>query len=111
MIRTVGFMNQGFFERVYQIVKQIPKGNVMTYSQIARQLQSPRSARIVGWALHINPNPSEIPCHRVINSKGMISSGFVFGGPMEQRKMLEDEGIVFDEYDKICLEKYLFKID
>lgn len=94
-------MSEGFFEKVYDIVKQIPKGKVMSYGQIAKMLGQPRSARIVGWALHSNPNPSEIPCHRVVNSKGMISSGFAFGGSDVQKKMLEDEGIVFDENGKI----------
>lgn len=103
-------MKLGFFERVYDVVKQIPKGYVMTYSQIAKVLGSPRSARIVGWALHVNPDNTLIPCHRVVNSKGMISSGFVIGGPQVQRQKLEAEGIQFDEQGKINLKTYLFKI-
>lgn len=101
-------MKKGFFERVYDVVKQIPCGYVMTYSQIAGVLGSPRSARIVGWALHVNPDNTRIPCHRVVNSKGMISGGYVFGGPEMQRQLLETEGIIFDAEGKINLEKYLF---
>lgn len=99
-------MSQGFFKSVYDIVMQIPVGRVMTYGQVAKAVNSPRSARIVGWALHVNPNNSVIPCHRVVNSKGMISSGFAFGGPEVQRQMLEAEGIVFDDNGSIDLDKY-----
>lgn len=94
-------MSKGFFEKVYDLVKQIPKGKVMSYGQIAKILGQQCNARVVGWALHSNPNPGEIPCHRVVNSKGMISSGFAFGGPEVQRRMLENEGIVFDEKGRI----------
>jgi len=57
----------------------------------------------VGWALHKNPYYGEVPCHRVVNRNGEISSGFAFGGPFEQKKMLEKEGIIFDENGKINL--------
>lgn len=99
-------MNQGFFDRVYEIVVKIPKGKVMTYSQIAKILGNPKNARIVGWALHVNPDNSVIPCHRVVNVKGMVSSGFAFGGSTIQREMLQTEGIIFDNSGKINLEKY-----
>jgi methylated-DNA-protein-cysteine methyltransferase-like protein len=95
-----------FFEDVYEVVRKIPKGKVATYGQIAKILGQPRRAKIVGWALHKNPYFGEVPCHRVVNRNGEISSGFAFGGPMEQRKMLEDEGIIFEEDGKINLRKY-----
>lgn len=98
-----------FFEDVYEVVRKIPKGKVATYGQIAKILGQPRRAKIVGWALHKNPYFGEVPCHRVVNRNGEISSGFVFGGPMEQRKMLEDEGIIFEEDGKINLNKYSWK--
>lgn len=99
-----------FFEDVYEIVRKIPKGKVATYGQIARMMGQPRRAKIVGWALHKNPYFGEVPCHRVVNRNGEISSGFVFGGPMEQRKLLEDEGIIFEEDGKINLNKYLWEL-
>ncbi|HOM01861.1 MAG TPA: MGMT family protein [Acetivibrio sp.] len=97
-----------YFEKVYEIVKKIPYGKVATYGQIARMLGTPRSAKIVGWALHKNPYYGEVPCHRVVNRNGEISSGFAFGGPFEQKKLLEQEGIIFDESGKINLKKYLW---
>lgn len=97
-----------FFEDVYEIVKKIPKGKVATYGQIARMLGKPRWARIVGWALHSNPYYGEVPCHRVVNRNGEISSSFAFGGEFEQQKLLEQEGIIFDESGKINLKKYLW---
>jgi methylated-DNA-protein-cysteine methyltransferase-like protein len=101
-------MSKGFFSCVYNLVMQIPAGHVVTYSQIAKALGKPRSARVVGWALHVNPDNRLIPCHRVVNSQGMISSGFAFGGPDEQRKMLESEGIIFDKDNRINLDIYRY---
>ena len=66
-----------FFETVYEIVKQIPRGKVMSYGQIARAAGFPRKAREVGWALHVNPDPEHIPCHRVVNREGRVSPAFV----------------------------------
>jgi methylated-DNA-protein-cysteine methyltransferase-like protein len=97
-----------FFNEVYKIVKEIPKGKVMTYGQIARLLGRPKHARIVGWALHVNPDNTCIPCHRVVNRNGMISSGFAFGGPNAQREMLENEGIKFNQEGKIDLSTYMY---
>lgn len=99
-----------FNERVYDIVRQIPRGKVATYGQIARLIGHPKSARVVGWALHNNPDSNNIPCHRVVNSQGKISSGYAFGGPNVQRELLENEGIVFDQFGKIDLEKFSINI-
>ncbi len=99
-----------FFEEVYDIVRKIPKGKVATYGQIARMLGQPKRAKIVGWALHKNPYFGEVPCHRVVNRNGEISSGFAFGGITVQKEMLEAEGIIFDEGSKIDLNKYLWKL-
>ena len=67
----------GFFARVYETVEQIPVGFVATYGQIARLIGEPRRARYVGYALHSNPRPGEIPCHRVVFADGRICEGFV----------------------------------
>ena len=86
-----------FFETVYEIVKQIPRGKVMSYGQIARAAGFPRKAREVGWALHVNPDPEHIPCHRVVNREGRVSPAFVFGGENMQVAHLKSEGVEFDE--------------
>lgn len=86
-----------FFETVYEIVKQIPRGKVMSYGQVARAAGFPRKAREVGWALHVNPDPEHIPCHRVVNREGRVSPAFVFGGENMQVALLKSEGVEFDE--------------
>lgn len=98
-----------FFESVYEVVKQIPEGKIATYGQIAKILGQPRKAKIVGWALHANPYKGVVPCHRVVNRYGELSEEFVFGGKDVQRKLLENEGIIFDESGTINLQKYLWK--
>lgn len=85
----------GFFERVYDAVEQIPEGMVATYGQIAKLVGEPRKARYVGYALHSNPRPGVVPCHRVVFADGSICEGFAFGGPDAQRALLEDEGVAF----------------
>lgn len=80
--------SEGFFERVYEVVEQIPEGMVATYGQVALLAGRPRSARYVGYALHSNPRPGEIPCHRVVFADGRICEGFAFGGPDAQRELL-----------------------
>lgn len=92
--------------RVYAFVKEIPKGRVTTYGQIAAHLGNRNLSRAVGNALHHNPNPKEIPCHRVVNAKGEVSQAFAFGGAAAQRQLLEQEGIVFESDGKIDLKKY-----
>lgn len=90
-------MNQSLntFEKIYEVVKQIPKGNVATYGQVATLAGNPRWARIVGYALHVNPNPAMIPCYRVVTKEGNVSKAFAFGGENEQIRLLEEEGIGF----------------
>lgn len=98
----------GFFEEVYNVVRQIPEGKVCTYGYIAKLLGQPRKSKIVGWALHSNPYKGIVPCHRVVNRNGELSGSFAFGGLDEQKKLLENEGIIFDEDGKIDLKKYLW---
>ena len=82
-----------FFEKVYEAVKRIPKGKVATYGQIALLCGSPRAARQVGYALHVNPDPEGIPCYRVVDRFGSVSSAFAFGGGNRQIELLEADGI------------------
>ncbi|MBQ7061020.1 MAG: MGMT family protein [Clostridia bacterium] len=83
----------GVFTRIYEIVKRIPRGRVATYGQIAALAGNPRLARVVGYALHVNPDPEHIPCFRVVNREGRVSPAFAFGGENMQIKLLEDEGV------------------
>lgn len=98
------------FEKIYEVVMKIPKGRVATYGQVATLAGNPRWARVVGYALHNNPAPGIIPCHRVVNREGRVAEGFVFGGGDAQRDLLEKEGIVFGLDGRIDLEEYGIKI-
>ena len=91
------------FQRIYQIVQQIPYGKVATYGQIAAAIGNPRLARVVGYALHANPSPSTIPCHRVVKKDGRVSEAFAFGGENAQIELLLREGVTFSEYGKVDL--------
>ncbi len=88
-------MNQSAFEKIYEVVKQIPYGQVATYGQIAAIAGNKRWARVVGYALHANPNPDEIPCYRVVNKEGKVSDAFAFGGGNRQVALLKAEGVEF----------------
>lgn len=94
------------FERIYEVVKKIPKGRVATYGQVAMLAGNLRWSRVVGYALHNNPSPGIIPCHRVVNRMGKVAEGFAFGGGQTQRRLLEEEGIVFESDGHIDLRKY-----
>lgn len=96
------------FERIYAVVKQIPAGKVATYGQVAMLAGNPRWARVVGYALHSNPTPILIPCHRVVNREGKTAPAFAFGGEGVQREWLEQEGIVFDADGRVDLSTYLW---
>lgn len=101
-------MNGGFFGRVYEVVRRIPKGKVATYGQIACLAGNPRAARQVGYALHVNPEPIVIPCHRVVNRYGYLAGGFAFGGAEAQAALLRAEDVEVDEQYTVSLEKYLW---
>lgn len=80
-------------KRIYEAVKKIPYGRVATYAQVAEMAGDRKMARAVGNALHKNPDPDNIPCYRVVNSKGMLAEAFVFGGINMQEKLLKEEGV------------------
>ena len=96
------------FEKIYRLVLRIPRGRVMTYGQIARLLEDRYSPRLVGWAMHATPKDERnIPWHRVINSRGAVSTGrVILAEPDRQRLMLEAEGVVFDERGHCDLSVY-----
>lgn len=87
-------MNDNFFDRVYEVVKQVPPGRVTSYGAIARYIGSPQSSRMVGWAMN-NSHASEefIPAHRVVNRNGLLTGKHHFDGPEVMTELLESEGI------------------
>ena len=96
------------YQKIYEIVKQIPKGCVASYGQVAALAGNPRWQRVVGYALHVNPDPAHIPCYRVVNREGRLSDAFAFGGVNEQKLLLEAEGVeVTDGY--VDMELYQWK--
>lgn len=82
-----------FFTDVYRAVAAIPCGCVASYGQIARICGRPKASRVVGYALHVNPLPGVIPCHRVVNRNGRLAPSFAFGGAEIQKSLLENEGV------------------
>ena len=92
-------------KRIYEAVKKIPKGMVATYADVAEMAGDRKMARAVGNALHKNPDPSTIPCHRVVNSKGELAGEYAFGGAWKQAQILESEGVEITE-GKVNLKKY-----
>ena len=99
----------GFFDRVYRVLRQVPKGKVVTYGQIAYAIGAPRCARQVGYALHANPEPITIPCHRVVNKSGRLAPAFAFGGEEVQAKLLQGEGVEVSKESIVDLKKYLYQ--
>jgi len=98
-----------FFTKVYETVKLIPQGKVATYGQIAALCGNPRASRAVGYALHVNPEPYFIPCHRVVNRFGYLSGGFAFGGIEVQKRLLLNEDVDFEDEYRVNLSKHLWE--
>lgn len=101
-------MEPNFFERVYRVVKRIPRGKVASYGQVAGMLGHPRAARTVGWALSsmTSAQASEVPWHRVINSAGRISISRMDLSAELQRQLLEEEGVEFDANGYVDLRRF-----
>lgn len=87
--------NMNTFEKIYEVVKSIPKGKVASYGTVALLAGNPRWSRVVGYALHVNPQPGTIPCHRVVTKNGELAKAFAFGGENMQRTLLTEEGVEF----------------
>ena len=90
------------------MVKPLPDGKVKTYGKIARLCGNPRLSGVVGYALHVNPEPGVIPCQRVVNRFGDLSSALAFGGINEQRLLLEAEGVYIRPDDTVDLSVYFW---
>lgn len=93
------------FERIYEVVKNIPKGKVATYGQVAALAGNPRWSQVVGYALHVNPDPEGIPCYRVVNRFGELTKAFAFGGVNMQAQLLKNDGVEVCD-NKVNLELY-----
>ena len=97
------------FDRIYNVVSMIPKGKVATYGMVAQLAGNKRWARVVGYALHNNPDREKIPCHRVVNRQGRVAKAFVFGGENEQVRLLRSEGVEVKD-SIVDLDKYLWNV-
>lgn len=95
------------FEKIYEVVKKIPRGKVATYGQIARLAGNAKWSRVVGYALHVNPDPANIPCFRVVNRFGCLSGAFAFGGADAQAKLLRADGVVVRN-NAVDLDKFMW---
>jgi len=94
------------YERIYAVVRRIPRGRVCTYGRVAALAGNPGAARQVGYALHALPEHTALPWHRVINAAGRISLRRGGGHELEQRFRLEAEGVVFDQSGRVSLEQF-----
>lgn len=98
--------NNTVFDKIYQVVKRIPKGKVATYGQVALAAGNPRWARVVGYALHCNPDPDSIPCYRVVDRNGRVSPAFAFGGQNIQIEMLKNDGVIFTDETHVDMSRF-----
>jgi len=101
--------NDNFFERVYTIARQIPYGKVTSYGSIAKALGTARSARMVGWAMNAAHNLEDVPAHRVVNRKGLLTGKHHFDGTNLMQQLLESEGIVVENNQIMDFEKHFWE--
>ncbi len=100
--------NQNFFEKVYQVAKEIPYGRVTSYGAIAKYLGAARSARMVGWALNGAGIMNDVPAHRVVNKAGLLTGKHHFDGTNLMQQLLESEGIEVADNQIVYLEKHFW---
>lgn len=98
-----------FFERVYAIVRQIPLGKVTSYGAIAKALGTARSARMVGWAMNAAHHLEDVPAHRVVNRKGLLTGKLHFEGTNLMQQLLENEGIVVIDNQIVNFEAHFWE--
>ena len=99
------------YQRIYAVVRRIPRGRVATYGQVAELAGMPRQPRVVGYALHSLPNGTPVPWHRVINAQGRVSArAGQPAGSLEQRMLLEGEGVTFDARGRVSLARYRWRV-
>jgi methylated-DNA-protein-cysteine methyltransferase-like protein len=99
-----------FFQRVYELVRQVPEGRVTTYGAIARHLGTVSSSRMVGWAMNAAHTAAlPVPAHRVVNRNGMLSGKLHFGHPDLMQQLLENEGIEVQNDQVMRFEELLWQ--
>jgi methylated-DNA-protein-cysteine methyltransferase-like protein len=101
--------DDNFFERVYALARQIPYGKVTSYGAIAKALGTDRSARMVGWAMNASHNRADIPAHRVVNRKGLLTGKLHFDGTNLMQQLLENEGIEVVDNQIVDFEKHFWQ--
>lgn len=101
--------NDNFFERVYAIARQIPYGKVTSYGAIAKALGTARSARMVGWAMNASHSLEDVPAHRVLNRKGLLTGKLHFDGTNLMQQLLENEGITVIDNQIVDFEKHFWQ--
>ena len=101
--------NENFFERVYEIARQIPYGKVTSYGAIAKALGAARSARMVGWAMNASHNREDVPAHRVVNRLGLLSGKHHFDGTNLMQQLLESEGVEVVDNQIVDFQKYFWE--
>ncbi len=97
-----------FFEKVYVVARQIPYGRVTSYGAIAKYLGAARSARMVGWAMNASHSMDDVPAHRVVNRKGMLTGKFHFDGTNLMQQLLENEGVKVVDNQIVDFENYFW---
>jgi len=100
--------NTNFFEKVYEVVKQVPYGRVTSYGAIASFLGAKRSARMVGWAMNASQGHDDVPAHRVVNRVGLLSGKHHFEGTNLMQQLLESEGIEVEDYKIVDFKKHFW---
>jgi methylated-DNA-protein-cysteine methyltransferase-like protein len=100
--------NQNFFQKVHEVARLIPYGRVTSYGAIAKYLGAARSARMVGWAMNASHNMEDIPAHRVVNRKGLLTGKHHFDGTNLMQQLLENEGVQVHELQIIDFEKHFW---
>ncbi len=104
-------MEKNTFEKIYDVVRRIPRGKVATYGQVAMLAGNPHWSQVVGYALHVNPDPAGIPCYRVVNRFGGVSRAFAFGGENRQIELLKADGVAFLPDGTVDLARFLWQPD
>lgn len=100
--------NQNFFQKVYEVTRQIPEGRVTSYGAIAKYLGAARSARMVGWAMNGCGGMEDIPAHRVVNKIGLLTGKHHFDGSNLMQQLLENEGIEVVDNQIVNFEKHFW---